>query len=153
MYSVEQSQTQVQDGGKRKKVTKTAPRKSTTASKTSPKASPKKVVRTRKSTASKKGGSLVNDVKNLAVPFAILLAKEGLSKVFKKDKEASPKKSAKTSRSAKTTSAKSAKKPTSVRRRTMSGGSCNLGCAAQTGGAVKELFKLQQEIDQFLEKY
>jgi len=101
----------------------------------------------KKSQSSKKGGAIVNDVKNLAVPFAILLAKEGLSKMFKAE-TASKKPS-------KSLSAASAKKTTSSRRRTtMSGGSCNLGCTAQTGGqAAKQLFELQTEIDRFLEKY
>jgi hypothetical protein len=91
---------------------------------------------------SKKGGSFVADVQNLAVPFAILLAKEGLSKVFKKDAKPSA-------------SAKSASRPSSLRRKsTLSGGSCNLGCGAMTGGrAARELFQLQKEIDNFLEKY
>jgi hypothetical protein len=91
---------------------------------------------------SKTGGSFVADVQNLAVPFAILLAKEGLSKVFKKDVKTS-------------TSAKSASRPSSLRRKsTLSGGSCNLGCGAMTGGrAARELFQLQKEIDNFLEKY
>jgi hypothetical protein len=99
----------------------------------------------KKKQSSKKGGAIVDDVKNLAVPFAILLAKEGLSKMFKED----PKKSSKS------LSAASAAKPSSTRRRTtMSGGSCNLGCTAQTGGqAAKQLFELQNEIDRFLQKY
>lgn len=94
-----------------------------------------------KSKVSKKGGALMSDVQNLAVPFAILLAKEGLSKMFKDDK--------------KSVAPKTASKASSLRRRsTMAGGSCNLGCAAQTGGqAAKQLFQLQQEIDSFLEKY
>jgi hypothetical protein len=106
-------------------------------------AEPKK----KQSQSAKKGGAIVNDVKNLAVPFAILLAKEGLSKMFKAD--------TKTTKSSKSLSASSAKKTTSSRRRTtMSGGSCNLGCTAQTGGqAAKQLFELQTEIDRFLEKY
>lgn len=96
-------------------------------------------------TSAKKGGAIVDDVKNLAVPFAILLAKEGLSKMFKGD----------TKKSSKSMSASSASKPTSSRRRTtLSGGSCNLGCTALTGGqATKQLFELQNEIDRFLEKY
>lgn len=100
-----------------------------------------------KSKQSKKGGSFVGDVQNLAVPFAILLAKEGLSKVFKKDD--------KTTKASSTLSATSASKPKSTRRRsTLSGGSCNLGCGAMTGGrAARELFQLQREIDNFLEKY
>ena len=99
-----------------------------------------------KKKSSKKGGAIVDDVKNLAVPFAILLAKEGLSKMF-------PKGDAK--KSAKSLNASSASKPSSSRRRTtMSGGSCNLGCTAQTGGqAAKQLFELQTEIDHFLQKY
>lgn len=96
-----------------------------------------------KSKKEKQGGSFVADVNNLAVPFAILLAKEGLSKVFKKDtKKAS-------------VSPKTARKPSSLRRKsTLAGGSCNLGCGAMTGGrAARELFTLQKEIDNFLEKY
>lgn len=103
-----------------------------------------------KSAKSKKGGSFVGDVQNLAVPFAILLAKEGLSKVFKKDA-----KDTKSTKSTSSLSAKSASRPASTRRRsTLSGGSCNLGCGALTGGrAARELFQLQKEIDHFLEKY
>lgn len=99
-----------------------------------------------KSKVSKKGGALIQDVQNLAVPFAILLAKEGLSKMFKDEKKASL---------SSKTSSKTASKTSSLRRRsTMNGGSCNLGCAAQTGGqAAKQLFELQKEIDSFLEKY
>lgn len=99
-----------------------------------------------KSKKEKKGGSFVADVNNLAVPFAILLAKEGLSKVFKKDEKDAKKSSM---------SAKNASKPTSLRRKsTLAGGSCNLGCGAMTGGrAARELFTLQKEIDNFLEKY
>lgn len=99
----------------------------------------------KKKQSAKKGGALVDDVKNLAVPFAILLAKEGLSKMFKAD----------TKKPSKSLSASSASKSTSSRRRTtQSGGSCNLGCTAQTGGqAAKQLFELQTEIDRFLEKY
>lgn len=100
----------------------------------------------------KKGGAFVNDVKNLAVPFAILLAKEGLTKYFKDDKPTDKK----TSSTKKSESAKSSKSSTSglSRRRTLTGGSCNLGCGALTGGAAaKQLVALQQQIDNFLEKY
>lgn len=99
----------------------------------------------KKKQSAKKGGAIVDDVKNLAVPFAILLAKEGLSKMFKADAK----------KPTKSLSASSAAKPSSSRRRTtQSGGSCNLGCTAQTGGqAAKQLFELQTEIDRFLEKY
>jgi hypothetical protein len=93
----------------------------------------------------KKGGAIVDDVKTLAVPFAILLAKEGLNKLFKEKKSAS------------SLSPKAAATPSSTRRRsTLSGGSCNLGCGVggQMGGAAtRELFNLQKSIDNFLQKY
>lgn len=114
-------------------------------------ASQKKVASVPKKTAPKsksvpkKGGAIMQDVKNLAVPFAILLAKEGLTKMFPKDS----KKSANTS-----VSPSSASKPNSSRRRsTMSGGSCNMGCGMTGGAAAKQLFQLQKDIDMFLEKY
>lgn len=47
---------------------------------------PKPKSSTKPKTPKKQGGALVNDVKNLAVPFAILLAKEGLSKYFDESK-------------------------------------------------------------------
>jgi hypothetical protein len=89
----------------------------------------------------------VSDVKNLAVPFAILLAKEGLSKYFKDEKKSSSKSTEKKSTKSSSTSSVS-------RRRTMAGGSCNLGCGVMSGGAAaKQLVQLQQQIDNFLEKY
>lgn len=115
----------------------------------------------------KKGGALMDDVKNLAVPFAILLAKQGLQSVFDKKKK-SPKSAI---------SAKSAEGPSSPRRKaTATGGSCGSGCSAQpmAGGAKKSkkvkskkttkkggelsdvqsrFDKLSQEIDSFLKKY
>jgi hypothetical protein len=95
-----------------------------------------------KRAVSKKGGAFLEDVKTLAVPFAILLAKESLGKVMKKDAAKD------------TMSPKNASKPSSSRRRTtLSGGSCNLGCGMSGGAAAKELFQLQNEIDRFLEKY
>ena len=91
-----------------------------------------------KKPAAKKGGALVDDVKNLAVPFAILLAKQGLEGMFKKKE----------------------KKPSaavSARRRSAAGGSCST-CAtvptAQAGGAKVNRYKqLSDEIDRFLAKY
>jgi hypothetical protein len=98
----------------------------------------------------KEGGAFVSDVKNLAVPFAILLAKEGLTKYFKDDKKSSSKSSSKSAEKKSTKTSSS----TLSRRRTMAGGSCNLGCGAMTGGAAaKQLMQLQQQIDNFLEKY
>jgi hypothetical protein len=81
----------------------------------------------------KKGGALMDDVKNLAVPFAILLAKQGLQTMFDKKK---------TKSGSSELSAKSAASPTSARRKsTLTGGSCGSQCAAavttasHTGGA------------------
>lgn len=91
-----------------------------------------------KKPASKKGGALVDDVKNLAVPFAILLAKQGLEGMFKKKEK------------------KSSSAAVSVRRRSAAGGSCST-CAtvpAQAGGAKVNRYKqLSDEIDRFLAKY
>jgi hypothetical protein len=144
-----------QDGGARRrgatrKVVKKGDKKPVKRTGTSPsrKAAKQSSSKTsaKRSQSSKKGGSFVGDVQNLAVPFAILLAKEGLSKVFKKTDKTGTSSSL---------SAKSASQPKSTRRRsTLSGGSCNLGCGAMTGGrAARELFQLQKEIDNFLEKY
>lgn len=97
-----------------------------------------------KKSSSKKGGAVLDDVKTLAVPFAVLLAKEGLGKVFKK-KDGKP---------SENLSPKAAARPTSSRRRTtLSGGSCNLGCGMTGGQAAKSLYALQKQIDFFLEKY
>lgn len=98
-----------------------------------------------KSSRSKKGGALIDDVKNLAVPFAILLAKQGLQTMF--DKKKTPQTAQ--------LSAKVASQPTSSRRRTTAvGGSCGSACAAaasarpvvggskskkQSGGVVPKL--------------
>jgi hypothetical protein len=137
---MQQKHDKEQDGGKVKS-SKSVSKSTTKPSSKSPSKS-----------SSKKGGALMNDVQNLAVPFAILLAKEGLSKMFKSTEEKPSKTSKKTGT---TTSAKSASSSKSMRRRsTMNGGSCNLGCGAMTGGeAAKQLFELQKQIDNFLEKY
>lgn len=82
---------------------------------------------------SKKGGSLASEVQKLAVPFAILLAKEGLDAATKKSKK-----------SAKEISAKVPSKK---------GGDCGSSCK-KSGGEVKNRFeKLSQDIDNFLKKY
>jgi len=73
--------------------------------------------------ATKKGGALMDDVKNLAVPFAILLAKQGLQSMFDKKKT---KKGGEVE-----LEARSASKLNSQRRRTtIAGGSCGSSCAA-----------------------
>ena len=101
----------------------------------------------------KKGGALMDDIKNLAVPFAILLAKQGLEGMFSSKKSATAKASA-------STGATGAIKN---RKKTMTGGSC--GCAAnkqdggkaKKGGASKSSKKsnmsLTESIDNFLRKY
>jgi hypothetical protein len=100
----------------------------------------------------KKGGALVDDIKNLAVPFAILLAKQGLEGMFS-DKKAEKKSGNMTKR-----------------KTTMAGGAC--GCSSQQqsadlkggakkpkGGAKKptrsgrSTMSLAQSIDNFLRKY
>ena len=89
----------------------------------------------------KRGGAITDDLKNLAVPFAILLAKQGLDHV----------------KNNKTTS-KSMVSPSSIRRKsTLSGGNCSPCNGAgikpptqQMGGKMK---KLSKAIDNFLKKY
>lgn len=55
----------------------------------------KKTVKTskKKTSKAKKGGALVDDMKNLAVPFAILLAKYGIESMTDKSKDKPTKKS------------------------------------------------------------
>lgn len=90
----------------------------------------------------KKGGSLMDDVKNLAVPFAILLAKQGLTQMFaKKGKKSSS----------------DIKASVPARRRTV-GGSCGAQCGMthsggnedenQDGGAHKKKKSTRRPKDQ-----
>jgi hypothetical protein len=53
----------------------------------------KRVKTTKKAPKAKKGGALVDDMKNLAVPFAILLAKYGIESMTDKSKDKPVKKS------------------------------------------------------------
>ncbi len=119
--------------------------------KTSTKPKPASKKPTSKKPASKKGGSdIVQNVSGLAVPFAFLLAKQGLE-AMKKKTPASPK--------------KAAKKPSPARKGSMAGGSCS-SCSTTTtpqtmsGGAKArsaelsaKLEKLRSNIDNFLSKY
>jgi hypothetical protein len=85
-----------------------------------------------------KGGALVEDIKSLAVPFAILLAKEGLEKMFKKNKPVAKK-----------------SKSTATRKRAAVGGNCT-SCAPPVkggGGGKSKFAKLSDEIDRFLKKH
>lgn len=138
-----------QTGGKRKvKKSTTVPKPvAKKAPVPAPAAASKPVRPVSRKPVPKRGGAIVDDVKTLAVPFAILLAKEGLNKMFKEKKSAT----------AESLSPKAAATPSSTRRRsTLAGGSCNLGCGVggQMGGAAaRELFNLQKSIDNFLQKY
>lgn len=120
----------------------------------------------------KQGGNLVSDIQNLAVPFAILLAKQGLEGVFKSKPEKPVKaKSASSKTPAKKAEAAPAEsKPKATqRRKTISGGSsCTsaAGCAGLKGGSscrakqggynasVGERFDdIAKQVKSFLEKY
>jgi hypothetical protein len=119
---------------------------------------PSTMVGGKKTRAKKQGGALMNDIGNLAVPFAILLAKQGLEHMNKK-KSTTPKT---TTASKKTKSASAATPASKSRRKTVvGGGSCGSQCAASappTGGSksikdVQERFKkIANEIDSFLRK-
>ena len=117
----------------------------------------------------KQGGNLVSDIQNLAVPFAILLAKQGLEGVFKSKPE-KPVKATKKPSSAKKAPAAEAKPKTTQRRKTISGGgaSCtsaagcaglkggNASCGSKKGGnsSVGDQFnQIATEVQSFLKKY
>lgn len=146
----------------KKKVPNTSSKSSsTTSSNKKPPARVKNNSKTSTSSSSKStsGGALMDDIKNLAVPFAILLAKQGLDQHFEKEKSVS-------------VSSSKATKPKVIasakRRGTMAGGECTAGCdsagvnASLTGGSPRrrESNVLQQrfdniakEIELFLKKY
>lgn len=89
-----------------------------------------------------KGGSLMNDVGDLAIPFALLLAKKGLDKLSESKNRASnaskpkPKKSPK----AKSPKAKKVRKAPASTRKSQKGGDsgCSLCAAATIGGGVHD---------------
>lgn len=111
-----------------------------------------------KAAKAKKGGALMEDLKSLAVPFAILLAKQGVENMYAKKTA-----SAKAKATKKPASAKAAKKPASARRRTTMTGGCGGSCGAPMSGgaamgsnslAIKNNFsKIAADIDRFLSKY
>lgn len=123
------------------------------------------------SNSNKEGGALMDDIKNLAVPFAILLAKQGLDGLFtdKKDKKTTKEKKTKTTKTVKEPKEKkeTASKPASKGRRgTLAGGGCGGQCGAMqtpvmTGGRrqnndlrIQERFNnIAREIEQFLQRY
>lgn len=136
-------------GGAKK--SKSATPKTTPAKTTKASAKAAKATKTSKSAkTSKSGGALMDDIKNLAVPFAILLAKQGFESAFDKKKAAA---------------ADESKSPSSKRRGTMAGGSaCTSGCG-MTGGQSqkhrqpegqvlqKRFNHIAKEIEDFLNKY
>jgi hypothetical protein len=97
-----------------------------------------------KKPAGKKGGSLAHELKSLAVPFAILLAKQGLDGMFDSKKSSSKKAIEATSSSSK--------------RKAAVGGGCS-SCATpppMAGGSKSgksRYAQLAKEIDEFLSKY
>ncbi len=142
-----------------KKSTSTQQKKSTsTQQKKSTSTQQKKSTSTQQKSSNKRGGALVEDIKNLAVPFAILLAKEGLEGMFKKTDKKAVKKTDK-----KAVKKNVSDKPASLKRRkTIAGGACGSACGSMHGGAsktasgqtVKNQFdNIAKEIEHFLQKY
>lgn len=122
-------------GGKRKVAKKVAKKPAVAAKKKAP-------------AKAKKGGSLADELKSLAVPFAILLAKQGLDGMFDSKKKG----------------AKKAIEVSSSKRKTAVGGKTGGACSACTApvvakaggakGAPKSRYaQLTREIDDFLAKY
>jgi len=112
----------------------------------------KKTKKTKKS--SKSGGALVDDMKNLAVPFAILLAKQGIQGMFNKKDSAS--KSSSKSKKVDSMPMTMAKKKS----KTQKGGDCGSCGSAEVvpaaGGSRAKMTRyaqLSKEIDDFLSKY
>lgn len=103
-----------------------------------------------KKVAAKKGGSIMKDVQNLAVPFGILLAKQGLDKLVKKsesDKKKPTKKGGEVSEGQKAAVGGAKKAKALVKKPKV---------APKKGGALKlqqEFDKLSKEIESFLAKY
>ena len=91
----------------------------------------------------KKGGSLIDDVNKLVVPFGLLLAEKGISKMMKKDKK--DKKTAAVSNINENKKAavggKKAKKPSKG------------GATTGSQNLVSEFNQLSNEIEAFLSKY
>lgn len=113
----------------------------------------------------KKGGALAEDLQNLAVPFAILLAKEGLENMFK-EKKTKAKKAAPSAAPKKRRGSIAGGGNTDVIDVVNTGGSCGSSCALgdiatskKKGGSkksqdVKEQFNtIAREIQRFLDKY
>lgn len=91
-------------------------------------------------TTVKKGGSLINDVNKLVVPFGLLLAQKGLSNMVKKDKKESKK-----SLEANKKAAVGGKVPKKTKVSKKGGSGAN--------NLTTEFSKLSNDIKLFLDKY
>ena len=103
----------------------------------------------------KKGGGLVDDVNNLAVPFGLLLAERGLSNLMKKSnptkkKAASDAAALDNNKRAAVGGAKATK--TTKAKKTTKGGS-PMESTVGSKKLVDEFSKLSSEIETFLAKY
>lgn len=109
---------------------------------------------------SAKGGALAEDIKSLAVPFAILLAKQGLDKMFSNKKttaasKASPMMTATSSRrKSAATGGQKGGDCGACAKGTMAGGNCMKPSTAVGGSDKRSRYAmLAKEIDDFLAKY
>ncbi len=125
-----------QDGGKRKKRT------------------------TKKPAAPKKGGDALSEqLTGLAVPFAFLLAKQGLEAMKSKPKSTTPKKKISPRRRASLAGGDAEAAPSALSggKKSKTGGNCSTcNRASMIGGAahsLRNLEKLRKNIDNFLSKY
>jgi hypothetical protein len=108
----------------------------------------------------KKGGALMDDLQNLAVPFAILLAKQGLESMFSSNEKDASKKT-KTMKGGDCGCSGTAIPPVGA---PITGGSTNLPKKSLAGGSAKpqkagkkaitqKFMSLTETIDNFLQKY
>jgi hypothetical protein len=148
------------EGGKKKKSLKKSSKKGGECSLCEDQEGGKKSSKKSSKKSKAKGGSLVSDLSNLAVPFAILLAKQGLESMFD---------SKKTAKTLKKSSLKGGKTDTFVGS-PLEGGDCGCGATpsapapAMMGGkktnkkkkggeTSKQSLSLNDQIDNFLSKY
>ena len=137
-------------GGAKKRSSKKTVAKKTTAVKESS----KKSAAVPKTKSSKKGGDLMQNITGLAVPFAFLLAKQGLEalkeskKVEKVEKSEKKEKQGKPERQSKYT-------PRTSKKASMEGGACSSCTTSLAGGKQisANMTRLRREIDEFLAKY
>lgn len=152
------------EGGKKKKSLKKSSKKGGDCSLCEDQEGGKKSSKKSSKKSKAKGGSLVSDLSNLAVPFAILLAKQGLESMFD---------SKKTAKTLKKSSLKGGKTDTFVGS-PLEGGDCGCGAPSAPAPALvggkkekkekkdkkkkggetsKQVLSLNDQIDNFLSKY